>query len=137
MSNSPKTARDLAPAEWEIMKVCWEQGELAARDVFSQLPPDNDWAYKTVKTLLSRLVAKGALGYRQVGNSYLYRPLVQRDEMSRREVRTVFQRLASQAIKPVLAHFIDEAELTDEDIRELKRRLDAKRKGRSSREEGR
>jgi BlaI family penicillinase repressor len=124
-------ARDLAPAEWEVMKVIWEHGELAARDVFNRLPVENAWAAKTVKTLLSRLVAKGALGYRQVGNSYLYRPLVRREDMTRREVRTLFQRLAGETIKPVLAHFIDEAELSEEEIRELKRQLEAKRKPRS------
>ena len=132
MPEHRESSRDLAPAEWEIMKVFWERGELAARDVFSSLPKENDWAYKTVKTLISRLVAKGALTYTEVGNSYLYRAAVQRDDMTRREVRSIFQRLASEAIKPVLAHFIEEAELSDDEIKDLKRRLDAKRKGRSS-----
>ena len=132
MAASDEPARSLAPAEWEVMKVFWEGGELAARDVFAALPKGHGWAYKTVKTLLSRLVAKGALTYEQVGNSYLYRAAVKRDEMTRHEVRSIFQRLASQALKPVLAHFIEEAELSDEEIRDLKRQLDAKRKGRAS-----
>lgn len=125
-------SRDLTPAEWEIMKVFWERGDLAARDVFASLPNSNEWAYKTVKTLLSRLVAKGALEYQAVGNSYLYRAVVQRDDMTRREARSIFQRLASETIKPVLAHFIEEAELSDDEIKDLKRQLDAKRKGRPS-----
>jgi BlaI family transcriptional regulator, penicillinase repressor len=118
----------LAPAEWEVMKVLWDEGPLAARDVFDKLPKDRGWAYKTVKTLLSRLVAKGALAYDQIGNSYLYRPAVDRTEVTRQEVRSVFQRLISEASSPVLAQFIDEAELSDAEIRQLKRRLDAKRK---------
>jgi BlaI family penicillinase repressor len=132
MAASEEPVRSLAPAEWEVMKVFWERGELAARDVFAALPKGHGWAYKTVKTLLSRLVAKGALTYEQVANSYLYRAAVKRDEMTRQEVRSIFQRLASQALKPVLAHFIEEAELSDEEIRDLKRQLDAKRKGRAT-----
>ncbi len=66
----------LSPAEWEIMKVFWDLGPMAARDVYAALPRDCSWAYKTVKTLLSRLVAKEALAYDQIGNSYLYRPAV-------------------------------------------------------------
>jgi BlaI family penicillinase repressor len=112
------------------MKVFWELGELAARDVFANLPKENGWAYKTVKTLLSRLVAKHALAYQEVGNSYLYRAIVEQDDMTRQEVRSIFQRLTNQALKPVLAHFIEEAELSDAEIRELKKQLDAKRKGR-------
>src|SRR5262245_27008368 len=117
----------LSPAEWEVMKVLWDEGPLAARDVFARLPK-HGWAYKTVKTLLSRLVAKGALSYDQIGNSYLYRAAVDRQQVTRQEVRSVFQRLISEACSPVLAQFIDEAELSDAEIRQLKRRLDEKRK---------
>jgi BlaI family penicillinase repressor len=121
----------LAPAEWEIMKVLWDHGAMAARDVYAALPSDHGWAYKTVKTLLSRLVAKGAIAYDQIGNSYLYRAAVARDQMTRQEVRSVFQRIMSEAFSPVLAHFIDEAELSDDEIKELKRKLDEKRQKKS------
>src|SRR5437763_1895765 len=103
----------LSPAEWEVMKVFWDHGPLAARDVFARLPKNRGWAYKTVKTFLSRLVAKEALAYDQVGNSYLYRAAVDRRTMTRQEVRSVFQRLISEACSPVLAQFIEEADLTD------------------------
>ncbi len=73
----------LSNAEWEIMKIFWDLGPLAARDVFAALPGGHGWAYKTVKTLLSRLVAKGALTYEQIGNSYLYQPAVDRQNMTR------------------------------------------------------
>src|SRR5262245_36689183 len=119
----------LSPAEWEVMKVLWDAEALAARDVFARLPKGRQWAYKTVKTLLSRLVAKGALTYDQIGNSYLYRPAIRREQATRQEVRSVFQRLISEACSPVLAQFIDEAELSDAEIRQLKRQLDEKRKG--------
>jgi predicted transcriptional regulator len=112
------------------MTTLWERGALDARGVFSAIGDEREWAYQTVKTLLSRLVAKGAVEYDQVGNSYLYRPAVPREEMTRREVRSVFERLMGAAVSPVLAHFINEAELSDEDIRKLQKLLDEKRKTR-------
>ena len=118
----------LSPAEWEAMKGLWESGPCAARDVYALLPEDCDWAYKTVKTLLSRLVAKEAVQYDQIGNSYLYRVAIDRDAATRHEVRGVIQRLMSEACSPVLAHFIDEAELTDTEIKNLKGQLDEKRR---------
>jgi BlaI family transcriptional regulator, penicillinase repressor len=124
--DSPPTA--LSPAEWEVMKTFWDHGPQAARDVYARLPEHRDWAYKTLKTLLSRLVAKKALAYSQIGNSYLYRAVVDREKMTRLEVRSVFQRLMSEAFSPVLAQFIEEANLSDTEIKELKRRLDGKRK---------
>jgi BlaI family penicillinase repressor len=121
----------LAPAEWQVMEVLWDEGPLAARDVFARLPLGTDWAYKTVKTLLSRLVAKGALDYEQIGNSYLYRAAVAREQMTRQEVRGLLDRVVSEATAPVIAQFIDEVELSDAEIRSLKRLLDEKRRGRS------
>ena len=118
----------LSPAEWEVMKTLWDHGPLDARGVFAALPAGHDWAYQTVKTLLSRLVAKRALEYDEVGNSYLYRAAVPRDQMTRQEVRSVFERVVGAAVSPVLAHFINEADLTSDDIQELQRILDKKRK---------
>jgi len=126
-STSDSEPAGLSPAEWEIMKVMWQRGPSAARDVFASLPEDHGWAYKTVKTLLSRLVAKGALGYDQIGNSYLYRALAERESMTRQEVRGVLQRLISHTCSPVLAQFIQESNLTDKEIRDLKKLLDEKR----------
>lgn len=120
----------LAPTEWEVMKTLWERGPLDARGVYAALPVERGWAYQTVKTLLSRLVAKGAVEYDQVGNSYLYRAAVPQEEMTRQEVRSVFDRVVGAAVSPVLAHFIDEADLSDEDIRKLQQTLADKRKKR-------
>ena len=73
----------LSEMEWEVMKPLWTHGPLAARDVYEKVPDGYGWAYKTVKTMLARLVKKGALAYDQVGNSYLYRPVYSREAMVR------------------------------------------------------
>jgi BlaI family penicillinase repressor len=122
----------LSPAEWQVIKVLWERGPAAARDVIAALPKETAWSPKTVKTLLARLVAKGAADYEQVGNSYLYRAAVARDQMTRREIRGLMSRVVSEAVSPVLAHFIEEADLSEEEIKRLKQLLDDKREGRAS-----
>jgi predicted transcriptional regulator len=72
-------------------------------------------------------VAKEAVQYDQIGNSYLYRPAIDRDAATRHEVRNVISQLISEASSPLLAHFIEESELSDTEIRDLKRLLDQKR----------
>ena len=81
----------LSPAEWEVMKTLWDGGPLDARGVFAALPGGRKWAFQTVKTLLSRMVVKGAVAYDQVGNSYLYRAAVAREDLTRHEVRSVLR----------------------------------------------
>ena len=120
----PHAIPSIPNSEWEVIKTLWERGPLAARDVFAALPPDHGWAYKTVKTLLARLVAKGAVTYEQVGNSYLYRAAVSREQVTRREVHSFVDRVLDGSLMPILAHFIERRDLSDEEIGELRRLME-------------
>jgi BlaI family penicillinase repressor len=66
--------------------------------------------------------------YEQIGNSYLYRAVAARDRMTRREVRGLVERVVSTAISPVLAHFIEETDLSEEEIKRLQQLLEEKRR---------
>ena len=109
----------ISNSEWEVIRTLWEKGAMAARDVFAALPEDHGWAYKTVKTLLTRLVGKGAVEYEQVGNSYLYRAVYTRDQMTRKEVEGFVDRVLEGSLMPVLMHFIEDRNLTREEIERL------------------
>lgn len=116
----------VSPAEWEIMETFWQNGPMAARDVFAALPAENSWDIKTVRTLLSRLVEKGVLGYDQIGNSYLYRTEFSRDQLICHEVRSVANRVLDGSVSALFASFIREEELTPREIEQLRRLLDEK-----------
>ena len=124
-TDSPPT---ISNAEWEVIKTLWDRGPMAARDVFAALPPDHGWAYKTVKTLLSRLVAKGAIGYEQIGNSYLYRPLFSREQCTSQALKGFIDRVLDGSLLPVVAHFIEERDLSEQEVARL-RQLLAKQPG--------
>lgn len=112
----------LSEMEWEIMKPLWRHGPLAARDIYEHLPKDYGWAYKTVKTMLARLVKKGALEYDQIGNSYLYRAVYSRRQMTREATGSFIQRVFDGALSPFLAHFVEHA--SKDEIRALRAELD-------------
>ena len=130
MRKKQKTSRQrtqlpkLSETEWTVMKAFWDEGDLAARDVYAVLPPHHGWAYKTVKTMLSRLVKKGALEYSQVGNSYLYRHRIQREEMVRQAVRTFSDRVLGGAFEPFLVNFFEGRRPSEEEIAAMRELLD-------------
>ena len=137
---SGSQARDEAPpsisnAEWEVIRALWQHGPMAARDVYAALPEGHGWAYKTVKTLLSRLVAKGAVEYEQVGNSYLYRPVYTREQMTRKELKGFVDRVLEGSLAPLLAHFIEERDLDQGELEQLRRLVE--KEGRRPRSAGR
>ena len=129
--NMPHPPSDALPslsnAEWAIMQVFWKQGPMAARDVVSALSKDHNWAYRTITTMLSRMVDKGALAYDRVGNSFLYRPAYTRHQLTRKEIKGFVKRVLDGSLTPLVTGFIEDASLSEQDICQLRDLLERKR----------
>jgi len=123
MKNIPK----IAESEWRIMKILWKDSPKTANEIVGLLSKETKWNPRTTKTLLNRLVKKGALGFRKDGRTYLYYPLVSKDDCAKKERNSVLNRVYDGALKPLLVSFIEDENLTAEDIEELQQILDHKR----------
>lgn len=118
----------ISDAEWDVMQALWDAaGPLSANDVVDRVAPRRGWNPKTVKTLLNRLVKKGALAFEAEGNRYRYFPAVTREACVRRESRSFLDRVFGGSAGPLLAHFVNEAPLTDDEVRALKELLDRRK----------
>lgn len=125
-----QTPPPISDAEWDVMQVLWRDAPLTANEVVERIASQKQWNPRTVKTLLNRLVGKGALAYEAEGNRYRYFPAVSRDECVRSKSRSFLSRVFGGAVGPMLAHFVNEAPLTREEIRELRKILERReRKG--------
>ena len=125
----PKHLPSISDAEWQVMDVIWDAtAPLAANDVVTRLTPRRTgWSPRTVKTMLNRLVNKGALGYEADGKRYLYKPRVARGECVRLQSRSFLSRVFGGATGAALMHFVEEHDLTPDEIEQLRRVL-ARRK---------
>ena len=119
-----KNLPNISEAEWRVMRVLWDAAPRTANDVVEALRPHSTWNPRTVKTLINRLVKKKALGFRQDGRAYHYFPLVDEAACVKAESRSFLQRVYGGAFKPMLVSFLEDADLSDEDLAELKRILD-------------
>ncbi|HEY8901885.1 MAG TPA: BlaI/MecI/CopY family transcriptional regulator [Chthoniobacterales bacterium] len=119
MKNPPK----ISESEWSVMEIAWESAPVAAAEIIERLAQRMKWKHQTIRTLLARLVKKGALASKPDGNRYLYHPLVRREQCVHSESESFLNRVFGGAGKPLLVHFATKADLTKEEIRELKRIL--------------
>lgn len=92
-------------------------------EIYTVLSDTEDWHPNTVKTLLSRLHKKKALGIEKVKNLYLYRPLVSEADCVRTESESFLHRVFGGAVKPLLVHFMEKEQLSSEDLDELRKIL--------------
>lgn len=114
----------ISESEWRVMKVLWERSPLTAGEIVEVLVPQTRWKAKTVKTLLNRLVSKGALGFDRAGRAYRYYPQVSERECVLEESRSFLQRVYGGTLLPMVAALIEEQELSAGEIQDLKRILD-------------
>ena len=122
---SKKPARThLSDAEWKVMQVVWRRAPVTARDVREALLAETGWAHTTVKTLLTRLCAKGALGETRVGNASSYTPAVAEDAARRSALRAFAERAFGGDLVPMVRFMIEERELSPRDRARLRRALD-------------
>lgn len=118
----------ISEAEWEVMKIVWSDSPCTSNKIIEALEGAKDWKPKTIKTLISRLVSKNALGFKEEGRKYLYYPLVNENECIRAENQTFLSKVYNGAIKNMLVSFIKESDLSKDDIEDLKRILDERNK---------
>ena len=115
----------ISGAEWEVMKVLWEASPLTGTEVAERMGAHP----KSVKTLLGRLVKKGALRFTEEANRYLYRPVFGREKYVAEESKSFLQRVFGGDATPALVHFVETVDLSDEEIQELRELLDRRAKG--------
>ncbi|MFA5684188.1 MAG: BlaI/MecI/CopY family transcriptional regulator [Lysobacteraceae bacterium] len=113
----------ISEAESRVMQALWARGPSTAEEVVQALA-DSDWQDSTIRTLLNRLLKKGALGVEQEGRRYRYRPLLARDAYVLEESRSLIERLFDGRVAPLVAHFSRHGQLSAKDVAELRRLIE-------------
>lgn len=123
----------ISDAEWDVMEPIWATGVCTAADVIKHLRATHDWNHSTIRTLLARLVEKGALAYDVDGSRYLYRAVVSRQQCVRQEGRSFLEKAFAGDVAALLAHFVEEASLDRSQVEQLRQLLAEKNKPRGKR----
>lgn len=114
----------ISEAESVVMDVLWKRNPLSAEEVVASLSGQQEWQEATVKTLLNRLLKKGAIGAEKDGRRYLYAPVLQRDAWVQGESESLLERVFGGRVAPLVAHFSDQRKLTRKDIADLRKLLE-------------
>ena len=111
----------ISEAEAMVMEVLWKKSPKGADEVVIALSVHTDWAEPTVKTLLNRLLNKGAIQAEKEGRRYLYSPVLAREAWIGQQSEGMLERLFGGRVAPLVAHFSESGKLSAADIAELKR----------------
>lgn len=118
-----KRARDIAISDAEslVMQAIWDRGPLTTDDVMAALGNRVAWSEATVKTLLNRLLNKGAISAEKDGRRYVYSAVLAREDWLANESHGFLDRLFNGRVAPLVSYFSQHRGLSKEDVAELKR----------------
>lgn len=113
----------ISDAEHAIMEALWDESPLTAAEVCDRVCATRDWSMPTVKTLLSRLVTKGAVETEADGRRFLYTPTIERADYVGHESRRLVDRLFGGKPASLFAQLAESEALSDDDLAEIERLL--------------
>jgi len=114
----------ITDAELDIMKVLWENGALTSPDIFKSLTNGRSKTRGTLKTLLARLVQKGAVRCEEINSrNYLYIPVITKDEYINQNRKRIIDRIFNGSAQELLLNFVKEEHVSPEDLEEIIRQI--------------
>ena len=111
----------ISAAEGVVMEALWRRSPASAEEIAAEVAAGQSWTEATVKTLINRLLNKGAIAATRDGRRYLYRPLLERADYVDAESRGLLDRLFEGRLAPLVSHLSQSRRLSADDIAELKR----------------
>jgi predicted transcriptional regulator len=114
----------ISEAESQVMELLWRNAPQGSEEMVAALQPDTGWHENTVRTLLNRLVRKGAVRAEREGRRYLYSPVLTREQWQTQESRSLLDRVFGGRIAPLLVHFSRNEKLSARDVAELRKLVD-------------
>lgn len=123
-----KEMPNIADTEWTVMKVIWANSPCTASKIIDELSGVTKWKPKTVKSLISRLVKKKAVGFKDEDRAYVYYPLVTEEECVKAESQSFLDKVFGGELNTAIANFIGNKKMSKQQIDELRKILDEKEK---------
>ncbi|GKT03666.1 CopY/TcrY family copper transport repressor [Furfurilactobacillus entadae] len=114
---------EISDAEWEVMRVVWTLGQVTSHQVTTILADKMGWKAATSKTLLGRLVKKGALATAKEANAFVYTPLVAEQDAMNAATHALFGHLCEMKAGATLATLVNDLTLSRTDIAQLQQVL--------------
>ena len=134
-STRKKTLPKLSELEMDVMDIVWKLGDCSSIQVIEAFfKQKRTLAPTTIRTVLTKLREKGYLTLiPSVDRNYTFRATIERQAVAKRTVGQLLTQLFENSPRQAIAHLLNEEEISDTDLDEIRRMINArKRKGKSS-----
>jgi predicted transcriptional regulator len=114
--------------ELEILRVLWERGPLGLGEICDALRQERDVATTTVATMLRVMQGKRLVRRKQAGRAAQWSAAVSRDSAAKSMIGKLVDGIFDGSAERLVAHLVEGGQLSAEELAELRRLIDSKRK---------
>src|SRR5947209_4579666 len=118
----------LGDLQLRIMQELWQHGEATVALVHSAVAGERDLAYTTVATMLRKMEARGLVKHRSEGRTFIYRPCVREEAVSRGMADHLLDRLFEGSLAEMVHHLLDSREVSREELSKLEKLIADRKK---------
>lgn len=118
---------ELSKTEEQLMHYLWKLKRAFMKDLLEEYPNPKP-ATTTVATLIKRMRDKGFVDYKLYGNSREYFPLVGKSDYFSNHMSGLIKKFFDNSTSQFASFFTAEADLTNEQLEELKEMIDKRLK---------
>lgn len=108
----------LTKAEEEIMQVLWKLKRAYVREIIKELPLPHP-AYNTVSTIVRILEKKGVVGYKSIGKSHQYFPLIEKETYRKKQFSGFVKNYFGNSYKSLASFFSKEENMSLKELEEI------------------
>ena len=123
----------LTEAEWQIMNALWKNRPATTRQIVDRLPKNVNWAYTTVKTMLTRLAEKKVVKESKNRNAAVYEPILSRQKARRSALKVLANQAFDGAFGPLMHFLLEDQKLSAKQRQQLAQALAANNKKKGGR----
>jgi len=121
-----KDKYDITDSELEIMQVLWNNGNCGLAEIVAELDKTKKRNKNTVKTLLYRLVDKGAVKSQRVnGQEFSYAPTITEKKYLSKANDSFLSKLYKGNVEKLLLNFVEDKTVSKEELQKLVNMLES------------
>lgn len=113
----------ISESEWKVMRCLWDRGTLPLGEIIAEIAPENGWNGNTVRTLVVRLVEKGAVLAEKHGRNYHYSALAQEQDCILNETEHFLGRIFDGSPSKLFAALAGGGKLSEKDCLEIEKMI--------------
>ena len=121
-----RKSETLTEAELRLMDVLWQKGAASVQQVLDALTQKPPLAYNSVLTTIRILENKGYVEHVKEGRAHIYRPMVEREQATRSEIRHLVNRFFSNSHELLVLNILEDRGLEAKELKRLRQLLQAK-----------